>query len=105
MVRSLFGVWFGCRYIGAKRAAVGSKFWSNGDQSKEVTVTSRRLHVATLQRLLELYTLSFKVRMVHKSGYREAYERRHGIPEQSDTDFEEVPGICTVFHCLVIFRY
>ena len=38
-------------------------------------------------------------------GYREAYERRHGIPEQSDTDFEEVPGICTVFHCLVIFGY
>ena len=33
-----------------KRAAVGSKFWSNGDQSKEVTVTSRRLHVVTLQR-------------------------------------------------------
>ena len=33
-----------------KRAAVGSEFWSNGDQSKEVTATSRRLHVATLQR-------------------------------------------------------
>ena len=97
-----------------KRAAVGCKFWSNGDQSKEVTVTtSRRLHVATSprrdvatsRRQLEICTLSFKVRMVQKSGYREAYKRRHGIPEQSDTDFEEVPGICTVFHCLVIFGY
>ena len=73
--------------------------------------TSRRLHVATSPRRdvatslrqLEICTLSFKVRMVQKSGYREAYERRHGIPEQSDTDFEEVPGICTVFHCLVTF--
>ena len=36
--------------------------------------------------------------MTQKSGHREAYERRHGIPEQSDTDFEEVPGICTVSH-------
>ena len=96
-----------------KRTAVGSKFWSNGDQSKEVTVTSRRPNVATSQRLyvstsrrqLKICTLSFKVRMVQKSGYREAYERRHGIPEQSDTDFEEVPEICTVFHCLVIFGY
>ena len=97
----------------SEKSSCGSEFWSNGDQSKEVTVTSRRLHVATsprcdvstLRRQLEIYTLSFKVRMVQKSGYREAYERRHGIPEQSDTDFEEVPGICTVFHCLVIFGY
>ena len=33
---------------------------SNGDQSKEVTVTSRRQ--------LEICTLSFKVRMVQNSG-------------------------------------
>ena len=46
-----------------------------------------------------------KVRMVQKRGYGEAYERRHGIPEQSDTNFEEVPGICTVFHCFDIFGY
>ena len=78
-----------------------------------MTVTSRRLHVATSprcdvatsRRQLEICTLSFKVRMVQKSGQREAYERRHGIPEHSDTNFEEVPGICTVFHCLVIFGY
>ena len=75
--------------------------------------TSRRLHVATSpsrdvytsRRQLEICTLSFKVRMVQKLGYREAYEQRHRIPEQSDTDFEEVPGICTVFHCLDIFGY
>ena len=113
-------------YIGAKRATVGSSFWSNGEQSKEVTVTSRRPHVATpqrhdvgstmqkstsgnvvtsqrrdvstSQRQLEICTSSFKVRMAQKLGYWEAYERRHGILEQSDTDFEEVPGICTVSH-------
>ena len=27
-----------------------ASFWTNGDQSKEVTAMSRRLHVATLQR-------------------------------------------------------
>ena len=97
----------------SEKSSCGSEFWSNRDQSKEVTATSRRLHVATSprrdvatsQRQLEICTVSFKVRMVQKSGYREAYERRHGIPEQSDTDFEEVPGICTVFHCLDIFGY
>ena len=126
MARLLFGVWFGCRYIGAKRAAVGSSFWSNGEKSKEVTVTSRRPNVVTSprrdaptsrcwvnnaevnkwkrrdvptsRRQLEICTSSFKVRMAQKSGYREAHERGHGIPEQSDTNFEEVPGICTVFH-------
>ena len=97
----------------SEKSSCGSELWSNEDQSKEVTATSRRPHVttsprrdvATSQRQLEICTLSFKVRMVQKLGYREAYERRHGIPEQSDTDFEEVPGICTVFHCLDIFGY
>ena len=68
-------------------------------------VTSPRRNVATSLCQLEICTLSFKVRMVQKSGNEEAYERRHGIPEQSDTDFEEVPRICIVFHCLVIFGY
>ena len=67
--------------------------------------TSQRRNVPTSRCQLEICTLSFKVRMAQKSGYREAYERRHGIPEQSDTDFEEVPGICTVFHCLDILGY
>ena len=95
--------------------------WSNGEQCKKVTATSRRwvnqyisqqfktsrrLNVATSQcrdvatsrRQLEICTSSFKVQMAQKSGDREAYERGHGIPEQSDTDFEEVLGICTVSH-------
>ena len=45
---------------------------------------------------------SFNVRMARKLGYRGAYEKRHGIPEQIETDFEEVPGICTAFHLLDI---
>ena len=63
-------------------------------------------HVATSPRRdvsLKICTSSFKVRMAQKLGYREAYERRHGFPEQSDTDFEEVPGTCTAFHCFWIF--
>ena len=41
----------------------------------------------------------FKVRTARKSRYREAYEKRHGIPKQIDTDFEEVPGIRTISDC------
>ena len=59
-------------------------------------VTSQRRDVSTSRRRIEICTSSFKVRMAQKGGHREAYERRHGIPEQSDTDFEEVPEICTV---------
>ena len=68
-------------------------------------VTSQRRDVATSRRQLEICTSSFKVRMAQKLGHREAYERRHGIQEQSDTDFEEVPGICTVSHFFDIFGY
>ena len=95
--------------------------WSNGEQCRKVAATSRCPHVATLGQLIqkstiknvamsqhrdvatsrrqhEICTSSFKAPMVQKSGHREAYERGHGIPEQRDTDFEEVPGICTVSH-------
>ena len=48
---------------------------------------------------------SFNVRTARKLGHREAYEERHGFPEQSDTVFEEVPGICTVFHIFDILGY
>ena len=65
-------------------------------------MTSQRRDVATSRRQLEICTSSFKVRMAQKSGYGEAYERGHGIPEQSDTDFEEVPGICTVSHFWIL---
>ena len=53
----------------------------------------------------KICTLSFKVQMALKLGYREAYEQRHGFPEQSDTVFEEVPRICTAFHVFDIFGY
>ena len=63
-----------------------------------------RRDVSTSRRQLEICTLSFKVRMVQKlRSRREAYKQRHGIPEQSDTDFEGVPGICTVSHCWIFF--
>ena len=65
-------------------------------------------HVATSPRRdvsSKICTSSFKVRMAQKLVHREAYERRHGFPEQSDTDFEEVPGICTAFHSFDIFGY
>ena len=63
--------------------------------------TSRRLHVATSPRRdvsSKICTSSFKVRMAHKLGYQKTYEERHGIPEQIDRDFEEVPGIWIVSH-------
>ena len=62
----------------------------------------RSQQVETSRRQLEICTSSFKVRMAQKLGYREAYERRHGIPEQSDTDFEEVLGICTVSYFWIL---
>ena len=94
-----------------------------------MTITSRRLHVVTPQRhdvgLTTQKSTSLNVATSQRRdvssrsapyhlkstngleirGDREAYERRHGIPEQSDTDFEKVPEICTVFHCLDIFGY
>ena len=75
----------------------------------EVIVTSRRPQVATSQRRdvssrSEPYHLKYGWLRL-QGGYREAYEGRHGFPEQSDTDFEGVPGICTAFHFLDIFGY
>ena len=65
-------------------------------------------HVATSPRRdvgSKICISSFNVRTTQKLGYREADERRHGFREQSDTDFEEVPGICTVFHVFDILEY
>ena len=59
-------------------------------------------HVATSPRRdvsSKICTSSFKVRMAQKLGDWEAYEKRHGIPTQIDTDFEEVPGIRTISDC------
>ena len=53
-------------------------------------------HVATSPRhdvRSRICISSFNVRTARKVGYREAYDQRHGIPEQSSTVFEEVPGI------------
>ena len=70
--------------------------WKRRDVS-----TSRRLNVATLQRR-DVSSRSaphhLKYEWLINQGGRVAYERGHGIPEQSDTYFEEVPGICIVFH-------
>ena len=104
--------------------------WSNGEQCRKVlprrdVPTSQRLHVMTFQRRdvgskihkstikkrrdvstsrrqHEICTSSFKAPMVRNSGHQEAYERGHEIQEQCDTDFEEVPVICTVSHFLDI---
>ena len=130
MARLLIWCFVWIQVHSSKKSSSWKNFWSNGDQSKKVTVTSRRLHVATSQHhdaestmqkstsrnvvtpqrrdvstsrhQLEIYISSFKVRMAQKSGDREAYERRHGIPEQSDTDFEEVPEICTVSYFWIL---
>ena len=59
-------------------------------------------HVATSPRCdvsSKICTSSFKVRMAQKLGYRETYEKRQGIQDQIDKDFEEVPGTWTVSHC------
>ena len=76
-------------------------------QRRDVS-TSRRLNVATFQRR-DVSSRSaphhLKYEWLRNWGHREEYERRHVIPEQSDTDFEEVPEICTVFHFLDIFGY
>ena len=73
----------------------------------ESTVTSRRPHVATSSRRdvssrSELYHLKYGWLRLQKGG-SEGYEERHGFPEQSDTDFEGVPGIVPLFIFLDIF--
>ena len=114
----------------SKKGSCWKHFLSNGEQSKEVAVTSRRPHVVKSQRhdvgstmqkstirnvvtfqrrdistsrhQHGICTSSFQARMVRNAGYREAYERGHGILEQSDANFEEVPVICTVSHFWIL---
>ena len=85
-----------------RRDVPRSDVTTSGQQcrSQRMVATSPRHDVNS-----KICTSSFKVRMAQKLGYRETYERRHGFPEQSDTDFEEVPGTCTTFHFLDIFGY
>ena len=57
--------------------------WGSEQGSDCHIATSPRRDVSTSRRQLEICTLSFKVRMVQKGGYREAYKKRHGIPEKN----------------------
>ena len=73
----------------------------------EATVMSRRPHAATsphrdVSSRSEPYHLKYG--WLRLQGDREAYEKRHGFPEQSDTDFEGVPRIRTAFHSFGYFR-
>ena len=81
-----------CHVATSPRRDVGS--------TMQKSTTSPRRDVSS-----KICTSSFKVRMALKLGHREAYEQRHGFPEQSDTVFEEVPGICTAFHVFDILEY
>ena len=77
-----------------------SRRWVNNaevnNQKRRDVPTSRRLNVATSQRRdvttsrrqHGICTSSYKAQMVWNPRHREAYERGHGIPDQSDTDFE-----------------
>ena len=71
---SLFGVCFGYRYVGAKRAVFGAM------KSKAWKRLSRR-DVPTSRRQLEILTLSFKVRMAQTS-------RGIGRHTKGGTDFQ-----------------
>ena len=81
-----------------RRDTPTSQRWVNNaevnNQKRRDVPTSRRQH--------GICTSSFKARMVWNPGQREAYERGHGIPEQSDANFEEVPVICTVSHFWIL---
>ena len=120
--------------LGRKEQQREADFGANGNKamkylSRRDVLTSRRPHVATSphhdvgstiakvnnpqrrdvstsRRQLENCIPSFKAAGVLKLGYwGKAYDERHGFPEQSDTDFEGVPEICTAFHFLDIFGY
>ena len=97
----------GYRYDGAKRTTFGSSFWNNEEQTGSDchVATSPRRDVPTSRRPLENLHLIIKCQKARNLGHREAYEEKHGIPEQSDTVFEEVPGICTAFHVFDILGY
>ena len=84
---------------------IGSTMQKSTIQQRRDFTTLRCHHVATSPRRdvsSKICTSSFNVRTARKLGHREAYEGRHGFPEPEDSDFERVPGICTVFHLLDI---
>ena len=73
-----------------------------GSTTQKSTIQPRR-DVTTSRRQLENLHLIIKCQTARKLGHREAYDQRHEIGEQSNTVFEELPGICTAFHFLDIF--
>ena len=87
---------------------VGSTMQKSTIQQRHDVTTSRRYHVATSPHRdvsSKICISSFNVRTARKLGHEEAYERRHEFPEQSDTVFEGVSGICTAFHVFDILEY
>ena len=92
----------------SEKSSCGSEFWSNGDQSKEVTATSRRLHVATLQRR-DVSSRSAPYHLKYKWFRNQGIESvrtkaRNSRAEESDGDLEEVPGLRIVSHFLWILE-
>ena len=75
-----------CHVAASPRRDVGS--------TMQKSATSPRHDVSS-----KICISSFNVRTARKLGHREAYEQRHGVPEQSDIVFEEVPGILYRFSC------
>ena len=68
--------------------------------------TSRRLNMATLQRRdvsSRSVPYHLKYEWLRNQGIGRRTNESRGIPEQSDTDYEEVNGICTLSHFLDIF--
>ena len=100
----------GCHVATSPRRDVPtSRSWVNNaevnNQKRRDVPTSRRLNIATLQRR-DVSMGSALHHLKHEwfgmGGYREAYERGHEIPEQSDANLEEVPVICTVSHFWIL---
>ena len=48
---------------------------------------------------VNLHPSILKYGWLRNRGIGETYEQKHRIPEEIDTDFKEVRGICTVSHC------
>ena len=82
-----------CHVATSPRRDVGSTMQKSTTSPRRDVATSRRHHVSS-----KICISSFNVRTARKLGHREAYEERHGFPEQEDPDFKIVPGICTAFH-------
>ena len=98
----------GCHVVTSPRRDVTKSRRRVNNAEVNNSATSRRHHVATSPRrdvISKICISAFNVRTARKLGHREAYEQRHGFLEQSDTIFEEVPGICTAFHVFDIFGY